>query len=102
MPYDKCGIYSLSCVTCNEEYVGQARHRLNLRFKEHECYIKYNNPQSAHALHILNNQQECGPIDKTMTFLKPIQNISLLTPYEHFFMQSLHKSCKTHFRTNPL
>jgi hypothetical protein len=26
-----------------------------------------------------------------MTLLKPIKNISLLTPYEQFYMQSLHK-----------
>jgi hypothetical protein len=29
-PYDKCGIYSLSCVTCNKEYVGQTSRSLKL------------------------------------------------------------------------
>jgi len=27
-----------------------------------------------------------------MTLLKPLKNTSLLTPYEHFFIQSLHKA----------
>jgi hypothetical protein len=65
------------------------------------CYIKYNNPQSAYALHILNNQHEYGPIEKTVTFFKPIQNSSLLTPYEHFFMQLLHKAGKLISEQNP-
>ena len=43
-PYDKCGIYSLQCVTCNKEYVGQTSRSLKLCYKEHEHYIKYNNP----------------------------------------------------------
>ena len=49
-------------------------------------YVKVasNNPQSAYALHILNNQHEYGPIEKTMTLLKPLKHPSLLTPYEHF------------------
>ena len=63
IPYDKCGIYSLSCVMCNKEYVGQTRCSIDLRYKEHESYIKYNS-QSACALHILSDQQEYGPIEK--------------------------------------
>jgi len=46
----------------------------------------------AYALHILNNQHEYGPIEKTMTLLKPLKNTSLLTPYEQFFIQEFHKS----------
>jgi hypothetical protein len=106
-PYDKCGVYSLSCITCNKKYVGQTSHSLNLRHKEHVRYIKYNNPQSACALHILNNQHKYGPIEKTMTLLKPIQNTSLLTPYKHFYIQSLYKagnliSEQNPFEPNPL
>ena len=62
--YDKCGVYSVSCITCNKEYVGQTSRNLNLRYKECERYIKYNNPKSAYALHILNNQQKYGPLEK--------------------------------------
>ena len=105
-PYDRCGIYSLSCVTCNKEYVGQTSRSLRLRYKEHERYIKYNNPQSVYAIHILN-KHEYGPIEKTMSLLQPLQNTSLLIPYEHFFIQSLHKAGKliseqTPYEPNPL
>jgi hypothetical protein len=33
-------------------------------------------------------------MDKTMTLFKPLNNTSLLTPYEHFFILSLHKEGK--------
>ena len=100
MPYDRSGIYSLSCRTCNKEYVGQTSRSLKLRCKEHERYIKHN-PQSAYALHILNNKHEYGPIDKTMTLLKPVKSTTLLLPYKLFFMQSLHKAGKLISEQNP-
>jgi hypothetical protein len=90
-PNDRPSIYFLSCLTYNEEYFGQTSRSLELRYKEHERYIKYNNPQSAYALHIRNNQHQYGPIDKTMTLLKPLKITSLLSPYEHCFIQSLYK-----------
>jgi len=53
-PYDRSGVYSLSCLTCNNEYVGQTSCSLTLCYKEHIRYIKHNNPQSAYTLHILS------------------------------------------------
>jgi hypothetical protein len=53
------------------------------------------------ALHILNNQHKYGPIEKTMTLLKPLKNTYLLTPYDHLFMQSLHKARKLISEQNP-
>ena len=44
-PYDQCGIYALTCVTCNKAYVGQTSRSLKQRYKEHTRYIKSNNPQ---------------------------------------------------------
>ena len=68
---------------------------------DHARYIKNNNPQSAYALHILNNQHEYGPMEKTMTLLKPVKNTSLLTPYELFFIQAFHKSGRLVSEQNP-
>ena len=93
-PFERPGIYSLSCFTCNKEYVGQTGRRFELRYKEHIRYIKYNIPQSAYALHILNNRHEYSPIHENMTLLKPLKITSLLSPYEHCFIQSLHKAGK--------
>jgi hypothetical protein len=89
-PYDKSGIYSLTCNTCQRANVGQTSRSLKLRYQEHTRYIKHNNPQSAYALHILQNRHEYGP----MNLPKPLNTPSLLIPYELFFIQSLHKEGK--------
>jgi len=81
--------------------VGQTSRSLRQRYKQHTCYIKNNNPLSAYALHILNNQHEYGPLEKTTSLLKPINNNSLLTPYEQFFIQSFHKSGRLISEQNP-
>ena len=39
-------------------YVGQTSRSLKQRYQEHITYIKHNNPQSAKALHVLNNKHE--------------------------------------------
>ena len=36
-----------------------------------------------------------------MTLLKPLKNSSLLTPYEYFFIQSLHKAGRLISEQNP-
>jgi len=93
-PHDTSGIYALICNTCKLAYVGQTSHALKLSYQEHTRYVKNNDPQSAYALHILHNRHEYGPIDKTMTLLKPLRNTSLLTPYEQYYIHSLHKEGK--------
>jgi len=88
-------------MTCNKVYVGQTNRNLRQCYKEHTRYIKNNNPQSAYALHILNNRHEYGPMEKTMTLLKPIKNASLLTPYEQFCIQAFYKSGRLISEQNP-
>jgi hypothetical protein len=87
-PFEKSGIYAISCVTCRKAYIGQTSRSLNLR------YIRHYNPPSAYALHILQHRHEYGPMDQTMTLLKPVTNNSLLTHYELFFIQSLSHTKK--------
>jgi len=43
------------------------------RYQEHIRYVKYNDPQSAFAQHILNNQHEHGTINKIIKLLKPLK-----------------------------
>lgn len=93
-PHNKSGIYKLTCNTCKLVYVGQTSQNLKLRFQEHKCYIRNNNPQSAYAQHILHNQHEYGPMDQLMTLLKPLNNTTVLIPYEQFFIQSLYQEDK--------
>ena len=100
-PHDMSGIYALTCNTCKQAYVGQTSRTLKLRYQEHTRYIKNNNPQSAYAQHILQNKHEYGPIDQTMSLLKPLKNTSLLTPYEQYYIHSLHKEGKLIPEQNP-
>ena len=78
-PHNKWGIYQLTCNTCKLSYAGQTSRSVSIRFQEHTGYIRHNNPQSAYALHILQNQHEYGPTKDNMSLLK---SLTLLVPYE--------------------
>ena len=65
------GIYQLTCNSCNLSYVCQTSCSLKVRYKEHIRYIRYNNPNSAYAQHILCNQHEYGTMENLMTYLSP-------------------------------
>jgi hypothetical protein len=71
--------------------VGQTSRSLKVRYKEH---IRYNNPKSAYAQHILRNQQEYGTMNNVMTLLKPLNNPNMLTHYEQLHIQALHQKGK--------
>jgi hypothetical protein len=69
--------------------VGQTSRNLKQRYQEeHIRYIRNNDPQSAFAQHILNNQHEYGTIKEIMKLLIPTNHISVLIPYELFFIQT--------------
>ena len=69
-------------------YTGQTSRDLTHKYREHNHYIRNNDPQSAHVQHILRNQHEYGTITNTMTLLNPIHKTSLLIPYEQLFIQT--------------
>ena len=62
--------------------MGQTSRSLKLNFQEHKQYIKHNEPQSAHALHIFNCKHDHGTFGDTVTLLNHIDKTSLLLPYE--------------------
>ena len=97
-PHNKWGIYQL---TCNLAYVGQTSCSLNICFKEHIRYIRNINPQSAYAQHIQQNQHEYGQMNSIMTLLKPLNNPSLLIPYEQYYIQTLYREGKLILEQNP-
>jgi hypothetical protein len=84
---DKSGIYILTCNTCQMVNVGQTSPGLKQRYQEHIRYIKYNNTQSTHAQHILNNRHEYSPIDETMSLLNQVNNTALSLPHEQLYIQ---------------
>jgi len=49
-----------------------------------------NNPQTAYAQHILQNQHEYSQMNSIMTLLKHRNNPSLLIPYEQYYIQTLY------------
>jgi len=74
--------------------VGQSSRNLKIRYKEHIRYIRSNNPQSAYALHILQNRHEYGPMNETMRLLKQVHKTTSLIPYERLYIQTLHQAGK--------
>jgi len=54
--HKQCGIYKLTWNTRKLLYVGRTSRNLKQRYQEHTPYIKQNYPQSAYALHTLNNK----------------------------------------------
>ena len=60
------GIYEIKCNTCDMAYMGQSGRPITTRHKEHTRYIRTNNPNSAYAMHTLNNKQEYGTANGTL------------------------------------
>ena len=84
----KSGIYEINCHTCDLKYIGQTSRDILTRFKEHCRYIRQNNPQSAYALHILNNQHEFGPAHNTIKLIKQCNKHRNLLLWENFYIQN--------------
>ena len=74
--------------------MGQTSRNLKQRYQEHVRYIRNNDPQSAFAQHILNNQHEYGTNKEIIKLLKPTNHTSTLISYELFFIQSHHQHCQ--------
>jgi hypothetical protein len=73
--------------TCLHTYVGQTGSSLKQRYKEHIRYIKYNNPQSAYAFHILQNRHEYGTMQDTISPLQFAQKGPRVSTLEHYHIQ---------------
>jgi len=84
-----CPTYTLLHVL--QVYVGQSGRSINVRHKEHVKYIRTNNPQSAYALHILQNRHEYGPIVDTLQLLKTCSNGTHMNCWEALYMQAFHQ-----------
>jgi hypothetical protein len=81
------GIYELICQTCNYAYVGQTSSDLDTRFKEHTRYIRNNDPKSAYAQHILDNQHEPGPPHKTIELIQACNKRNEILHWENLYIQ---------------
>jgi hypothetical protein len=68
--YNKSGVYSLKCISCNQNYIGQTGRSFKIRYDEHIRDIRFNKEKSKYASHILQFSHEYGTIDNTMEILK--------------------------------
>jgi len=85
------GIYKLKCNTCNNIYVGQSRIYINIRNKEYIRNIRTNNPQSAYALHILQNRHEYEPIADILQLQKTCSKGTHMKCWGALYMQVFHQ-----------
>jgi len=85
------GIYKLTCNTCQGVYIGQTGRTTDTRYKEHVRYIRSNNPQSAYALHILNNRHEYGTKEQIMELIKVCSKGKLMKCWESMYIQEYHR-----------
>jgi hypothetical protein len=72
-------------------YVEQWSRSTATRHKEHTPYIRTNNPNSAYALHILNNRHEYGTADKTLKLLISCNKETKVNCWELFYMQAFRR-----------
>jgi hypothetical protein len=83
-------VYGLHCTACRKVCVGQPERPITTRYQEHTRYITTNNPNSAYAPHILNNQHGYGHQENTLHMLKTCHKGNLMSIWETFHMQQLH------------
>jgi hypothetical protein len=67
-------------------YVGQTGRNFKTRYEEHISDIRFNRDKSKYASHILKENHEYGPIDKTMDVLKVTDKGKQLDVYERFYI----------------
>lgn len=81
------GIYELICQTCKHSYIGQTSRDHHTRYKEHIRYIKNNDPKSAYAQHILDNQHKYGQIHNTVTLIEACNTRNEILQWENLYIQ---------------
>jgi hypothetical protein len=72
-------------------YIGQTGRSTDARYKEHIRYIRTNNPQSAYALHILDNRHEYGEQERIMELVKACRKGKLMNCWESLYIQEYHR-----------
>jgi hypothetical protein len=64
-------------------------------------YNRKNIPQFPLAQNILQNQHEYGTMNNIMTIHKPLNNNTMLIPYDQYSIQSLHQEGKLIAKQHP-
>jgi len=88
---NRSGIFKLKCNTCNKAYIRQSGRSIDIRHKEHIRYIRSNNPESAYAMHILQNRHEYGTTKDMQQLLKTCHKSTRMNCWETLHMQIFHQ-----------
>ncbi|XP_023722175.1 uncharacterized protein LOC111872459 [Cryptotermes secundus] len=93
--YEQSGVYKLTCLECQQVYIGQTGRKLITRYNEHVRCIRFNKEDSAYAQHILNRQHQYGPISQTMELIEVARKGKLMNIKEEYQIYR-------HFKDNKL
>ncbi|PNF32319.1 hypothetical protein B7P43_G14024 [Cryptotermes secundus] len=93
--YEQSGVYKLTCLECQQVYIGQTGRKLITRYNEHIRCIRFNKDDSAYAQHILNRQHQYGPIAQTMELIEVARKGKLMNIKEEYQIYR-------HYRDNKL
>ena len=97
----KSGIYEIDCADCDKLYIGQTKRRLITRFKEHIAHFKFNRRgRSSVADHIFDTGHRIF-LDNAK-LIKPVNNPSLLSPYESIKLAHVAENRKMNSDGGPL
>ncbi|GFG36121.1 hypothetical protein Cfor_03762, partial [Coptotermes formosanus] len=88
--YTNSGVYSIKCSTCNRFYIGQTGQHIYTKFKEHIRYIRTNNPKSAFAVHILENNHQYDTMEESLRLITPCNKGNRLNLLENLYIQQFH------------
>ena len=84
--YENCGIYRLTCPTCNMKYAGQTGRSFKVRFHEHFRDFRYGNRKSKFATHLLDNRHSIGPLESVMETLHVTNKGRMMDTLERFYI----------------
>jgi hypothetical protein len=88
--YNTCGVYEVKCLTCDQVYVGKTGRNFKTRYEEHSNDIRLNKDESKYSVHVLQENHEYGPTDKTMEILKVANKGKYLDIWERFYIYIRH------------
>jgi hypothetical protein len=82
----KCGIYQITCPTCNMKYVGQISRPFKIRFQEHLRDFKYGNLKSRFAQPLIDNGHAIGPMHYIMDVFHITRKGRMMDTLENFYI----------------
>jgi hypothetical protein len=86
------GMYHLTCLDCNKQYVGQTGWSFRTRYREQLRDFKYNSGNSKYAQHLIEILHSIGLINESMTVLHTINKSKMMNTLEKFHIYNVIKT----------